>query len=1505
MAPPTPCPKCGKSAETRYRPSRNDWICDTCDHRWQAPAPDAGGIVPLKIFLSYGHDEHLATALRIKADLEARGHQVWFDAERLREGRDWERYIEEGLGHCDKVVLLMTPHSVRRRNPRDPESRDGYCLNEIAKAIEKNKLIVPVMLVTLDDGPPTSICRIQYLDLRDTVPVDEHEEQYKVRLERLAKAIEKDDLDFEGGQARLARLLRPLSFDAEMSRHIASFTGRLWLLRELDEWLDGKPGSRVFWLMGGPGIGKTAVATYLVHRRPEVIGYHFCTHGHADKSDPATAVLSLAYQMAQHLPEYGKRLANKELEREVGKNAGTLFDNLIVEPLGKDFPAPDGPRLVLIDAIDEASRDGKNAIAELIRDHWAQTPPWLRLVITSRPEVEVVTTLGHLDPYTLDAQRAENLDDLERFLSQQLAARGIATSETLLRTILDKSEGIFLYVRVLLDEIDSGRLTLDCPDELPVGLFGHYQRFFSRQLPDVDRYQGELRPLLEVVCAGREPVPLAVIARAVGASGHDVRQRFARLGSLLNVRPGIEAEDDTVAPFHKSVRDWLTAIDARTRLTVAGPYAIDGARGEQCLADAVAKELKSDVRQSSAYALRHGPAHLVAAGRATEAAEVMTEFGYHHERLRTQGVAEVGRVAHDFFALTQKTLSVDIPARAEIWKRFFDGIAHFLRRPDVRPELQLLQRACGHADESPVARSAEKWLARYCCEHVRFRRLDRPKTVRTSACLRVFEGHSGAIHAIQVHPDGRRFVSASHDNCLKVWDIETGDCLQALTGHTDPVWAIALHADGRRAISASGDKTLKVWDLDTGQCLQTLAGHTQYVYLVALFGDGRRAISADGNHTLKVWDLDTSQCLETLACDPIRCVLALDPDGRRAFLASAGYEPVLALWDLEAGKCVRTFAGHSGSVWAATFHKDGRRVVSGNNDATLRVWDLNTAQCLCTLRGHLKPVHAVALHEDGRRAVSGDGYCSPGEIKVWDINTGECLRTFLGHTGDVCAVALHPDGRRAVSGDGKGAIRLWDIEADDSPRTCEKPVILCALKLHADGRRAVSSLHDGTIRIWDTGTGRSLHTLQGHTEGVYDVMWLMDGRQLLSRDTDGTIKIWDSEVGQCMRTPEERHARVVPHPDGRRVVSASSDGTIRIWDVETGFCLRTFDKAAPGYIRGVVFYDKVRRALSQHVRDRHGHGDGLAVWDLEHGKLLQWIEGEANAAAVHLDNRRAVSGDGGCDHTKGLCHPGRLRLWDLETGKCLRLYEGHAHAIRAVVLHPDGRRIISGGGDWGKPGEVKIWDMETGECLRSLGTRKGYVGTLILHPDNRTLLALSTDNRREHEVNAWDMDSGEMLDTWICEGDCYHLDMAYLSPGHLRLAAGCQDGSVHLFDVVSPAAPARTICSTWSLAHGSLASAFDSGTIALYAWHPASGHLEELVRSSPISGAISSLRFSLDGTRLQVLTADNTEHIFDATTLQPAAAPTCAWASASDTSPDGAWRAVIRDGRLAVEAAKP
>lgn len=572
----------------------------------------------MRIFISYGRDEHNELACRLKEDLKARGHEVWFDEDCLRPGFDWEYYIEEGLQWCateprdGRVVLLMTPHAIRRP--------DGYCLNEIARALYRGLLVVPVMVVWCE--PPLSICRIQWLDMQDCIPVAENPERYELKRNLLIQALEEGKVDFEATQSALFHHLQPLDFSADIAQHVQNFAGRKWIFDRIDTWLDTPNALRIFWINGSPGVGKTAIASYLCHKRREVVAFHLCRHGHDDKSDPKRCVLSLAYQLSSQFPEYREHIAL--LLGDLNKSAATLFDNLIVQPLARQSYPPGHPLLIVIDGLDEATNHGTNELAEFIAKEFPRTPLWLRLLITSRPEPEVVQPLQALSPYYLDAGSPENLNDIRTYLREflPLSLPSYTIDDQTINAILEKSEGIFLYVKTVINELKEGRLSLDQVNEFPQGLGGEFFRFFTRRFPDVISYQQRHRPFLEMIMAARGPLPLKLAQGVLRWSSYDYQvnengeasgEALSPLGSLFPYT------GDHIRPFHQSIIDWLT------NPAKAGPYFIDIKEGHKRMAKVCWGEYKNDSHTMSAYTLTHLPTHLIEVERWEDLLELVKD----------------------------------------------------------------------------------------------------------------------------------------------------------------------------------------------------------------------------------------------------------------------------------------------------------------------------------------------------------------------------------------------------------------------------------------------------------------------------------------------------------------------------------------------------------------------------------------------------------------------------------------------------------------------------------------------------------------------------------------------------------------------------------------------------------------------------------------------------------------------------------------------------------------
>ena len=246
---------------------------------------------------------------------------------------------------------------------------------------------------------------------------------------------------------------------------------------------------------------------------------------------------------------------------------------------------------------------------------------------------------------------------------------------------------------------------------------------------------------------------------------------------------------------------------------------------------------------------------------------------------------------------------------------------------------------------------------------------------------------------------------------MRIWDPHTGQTRHTLTGHTSAVPALAVAPDGTWLASAGDDDTVRIWDPHTGQTRHTLTGHTDAVQALAVAPDGSWLASAGDDGTVRIWDPHTGQTRHTLTGHTSRC-------GRWRWPRTApGWPPPATT--ARCGSGTRT-PGRPATPSPATPTRCGRwrwpRTGPGwpppATTRTVRIWDPHTGQTRHTLTGHTSAVQALAVAPDGSWLASAS---DDATVRIWSIGGRCCAASF--RTGHALRTVV-TDGRWvAVAGD--------------------------------------------------------------------------------------------------------------------------------------------------------------------------------------------------------------------------------------------------------------------------------------------------------------------------------------------------------------------------------------------------------------------------------------------------------------------------------------------------------
>ena len=442
------------------------------------------------------------------------------------------------------------------------------------------------------------------------------------------------------------------------------------------------------------------------------------------------------------------------------------------------------------------------------------------------------------------------------------------------------------------------------------------------------------------------------------------------------------------------------------------------------------------------------------------------------------------------------------------------------------------------------------------------------------------------INIVRFSQDGSTLAIGDRNGRIQLWDTTTSSQQADLEGHGGgrdlEILALAFSPDGKILASGSEDKTVRLWDTQNHTKLGTLTGHTGWVTAIAFSEDGNTVASGDASKIIKLWDLDTQQERATVTGHKNTInALAFAPVGTPLYgmcLASGSADGTIRFWNPLKGEELVTFtSGHTESVEAVAFSKDGTTLTTAAFNGIVDVWSLQTERELMTFTdGQCDAADIVALSPDAtyfvREGYNGlivfksDGFGSHGsfrggtrlqlweiateneilgpwqdignsvsksifspvhgilavsshkDIQAWHINTGTELFRFEARGSRRTDPVFSPDGKWLATIEGSGKAQVWNAEAPDEPAiiSTQNPE---AMAFSPDSTTLAIANQEG-IYLWKfrTAAADEPTLIPGGLRGFKNVLTFSpDGTILVGSDLEiwnAWIKLWDVETGK-------------------------------------------------------------------------------------------------------------------------------------------------------------------------------------------------------------------------------------------------------------------------------------------------------------------------------------------------------------------------------------------------------
>ena len=636
---------------------------------------------------------------------------------------------------------------------------------------------------------------------------------------------------------------------------------------------------------------------------------------------------------------------------------------------------------------------------------------------------------------------------------------------------------------------------------------------------------------------------------------------------------------------------------------------------------------------------------------------------------------------------------------------------------------------------------------------------------------------AGVIDAVATSPDGLWLATGGQDGKVRLWDLHKGKAGVVLSGHEGSVVAVQFSPDGTKLASVATNKSLIVWDVAQGKVL-TRAETPSLMNAVAWNREGTAVVTGGEDKIIRVWSLPKNPKEPLAMTKEIKghtgaiTSLAMLPNGT-AEIASGSADGSVRLWDLNKGEMVKQI-DQGAAVNAVAVRADGKRLASAGANKVTRLWNLEDGKMVAELKGDPELQRAVATREREQAIAAAEIDYRKAAVQTAEkeVQT-QAERLKKGQEAFAAADKVFGEKKKPFD-------EAIAAKAAAEKEASELSSMLEMKKLAADAAQKAATESDAAAKEAKTKAAAAAKVDFDKFNAEYPAKQKAASDKVANLEKTRAAAETEFKKAEQARIQAETELQLATKAD-EKAKAATEEAKTTQKDAETA-------KAKADEV--LMTAKKTSDEAVQAVRALAFSPDGkLLVSEAKGQKALLWNATDGSAAgslgvAAQGDIALAFTRDGQLAVADG---KETVKVWETRpVWKLVRTIGGTAvgsplvDRVNAMAFSPDGRTLITGGGEPSRDGELKVWNVADGSLKQTIrGVHSDAVQTLAISPDGK-LLATGAADRLAKVVS---LDKGVVLKT--LEGHTHHVLGVAWKQDNRTLATASMDKQVKIWDVTT------------------------------------------------------------------------------------------------------------------------